>query len=342
MVRTVAVLGAAHDPHVRELATALTALRANVIEIDVNSGPSISLGEEISDVRVSGRPVRTPDAVFVRAVSSIAQSQAILGMLQRWEHCGSRLYNSPWDAHFISKPYQMSLLRENGIPIVPIVWASDLPGAVHARDGSRLFGESEERRWSLASTCRGDLAIGCGSGDASSSAHACTDELRVLVMDGEVLSCERVHIADRKILAIEPVVHDEELHRTSLRVARLLRMPLVGVYLRRDATDGHRVVDVDPSPHFLGVWTTPHDEAISASIARLMMTERRPRSIVPGTERENLLRTRVEVFEMTLLQRALEEAHGNQAVAAERLGIPLRTLVHKISKYRLRHVDQVM
>ncbi|HET7538348.1 MAG TPA: sigma 54-interacting transcriptional regulator [Polyangiaceae bacterium] len=54
--------------------------------------------------------------------------------------------------------------------------------------------------------------------------------------------------------------------------------------------------------------------------------------------REPTLRTfreQVQAFETDLLRRALANARGNQRAASRRLGIPLRTLAHKIKAYRL-------
>jgi DNA-binding NtrC family response regulator len=46
--------------------------------------------------------------------------------------------------------------------------------------------------------------------------------------------------------------------------------------------------------------------------------------------------TRVERFEAELLTEALRASNGNQRAAAQRLGLPLRTLVHKIRVYNLK------
>ena len=46
--------------------------------------------------------------------------------------------------------------------------------------------------------------------------------------------------------------------------------------------------------------------------------------------------TRVERFESDLLTDALKASNGNQRAAAQRLGVPLRTLVHKIRAYSLK------
>ncbi|MEJ7728780.1 MAG: sigma 54-interacting transcriptional regulator [Polyangiaceae bacterium] len=46
--------------------------------------------------------------------------------------------------------------------------------------------------------------------------------------------------------------------------------------------------------------------------------------------------TRVERFESELLTEALRSCNGNQRAAALRLGVPLRTLVHKIRAYNLK------
>jgi DNA-binding NtrC family response regulator len=47
-------------------------------------------------------------------------------------------------------------------------------------------------------------------------------------------------------------------------------------------------------------------------------------------------RTRIERYEMAIIERALRETRGNQTEAARRLQMPLRTLVHKLRVYRMR------
>jgi len=50
---------------------------------------------------------------------------------------------------------------------------------------------------------------------------------------------------------------------------------------------------------------------------------------------EGDLRTRVERLEAEVLRHALEEARWNQSEAARQLGMPRRTLVHKIKMHGL-------
>jgi transcriptional regulator with GAF, ATPase, and Fis domain len=48
------------------------------------------------------------------------------------------------------------------------------------------------------------------------------------------------------------------------------------------------------------------------------------------------LRTKLERYEIRIIVDALNACSGNQRLAAERLGLPLRTLVHKIAKLNIR------
>jgi transcriptional regulator with GAF, ATPase, and Fis domain len=56
---------------------------------------------------------------------------------------------------------------------------------------------------------------------------------------------------------------------------------------------------------------------------------------------EGDFRARVEHFEKQLLVEALNESGGNQKAAAARLGLPLRTLVHKLSMFGIKRAPYV-
>jgi transcriptional regulator with PAS, ATPase and Fis domain len=58
----------------------------------------------------------------------------------------------------------------------------------------------------------------------------------------------------------------------------------------------------------------------------------------PSGESELPFGERVREYEIELIESAIERANGNQTLAARHLGMPLRTLVHKLGAYGLRDV----
>ena len=51
------------------------------------------------------------------------------------------------------------------------------------------------------------------------------------------------------------------------------------------------------------------------------------------------LPSKLREYEARLIRQALREAGGNQGVAARKLGVPLRTLVYKLRRLRIRASD---
>ena len=63
---------------------------------------------------------------------------------------------------------------------------------------------------------------------------------------------------------------------------------------------------------------------------------RLPDSKPPGEELPTDYRDHVRKFEVELIVQALHRFDGNQTEAAKALGLPLRTLVHKIQRYGIK------
>ncbi len=67
----------------------------------------------------------------------------------------------------------------------------------------------------------------------------------------------------------------------------------------------------------------------------LMLESSISSSMVPSVTDETDLRTMLQRFEVTIIEDALVRTNGNQSLAAELLGMPRRTLVHKLKSYEI-------
>ncbi|MFO7562696.1 MAG: hypothetical protein R6X02_08625 [Enhygromyxa sp.] len=283
----IVIVGSLEDAHANAVYSRLRERGHEPVVLDALRFPEqlpIALGPAPDDIRVDGRPLGRPAAVYVR---SLYQSPAGFGVeadeamredwrrtlaafrerstlltaiLLRWEQLGCRLYNPPSVGTNITKPYQLALLRAAGLPVPESLWTND-PAAVKRFCAEReaifkpVAGGAATRKVSPEDLADERLAKLAG-------APVCFQELlpgddvRVYVVDDRVVCALRIETEavdfrqnEQRIEAIEL---DPELAATCVRAAEVIGLPYTGMDIKADRAGRYKILELNPSAMFLG------------------------------------------------------------------------------------------
>ena len=282
----VVIVGPADDAHVAAVSQRVRSLGAEALIVDAGRFPSMlrmTLGEALDDVVIDGMQVR-PCAVYVRHVGTGARQAAgvaacdsaagrfrdwlvgrergdmLTAMLGRWEHRGVPLYNGLAASLRMTKPFQLSLLGEAGLPVPPTRWSND-PGAVRTfAAGARVAYKPVSGGAATRELVADDLAP--SRLDLLSRAPVTFqrllpgEDIRVYVLDGEVIAAIRIVTRaldfrgnEERCVEIEL---PEDVRGQCVCAAHVIGLRFTGLDLKRDAAGTLRFLELNGSPMFLG------------------------------------------------------------------------------------------
>jgi hypothetical protein len=285
---SVGVLGRATDPHAAAVARLAADSGATVSLIDTAQPSFAGWGWRDGHLRDhEGEPVEL-DAVYVRSVAAPVPRHAtpeVTGpVLARWleqaerrrrtqvharavhaglEAAGTFMVNSVETTWFHrSKPAADLRLRAAGIA-TPRCLVTDDPAAV--RRFVEAVGETVRKPIAGGGACVAVDPAALTDADLAGLVTAPTlfqerirgDDLRVYVVDGEVVAAAHIHTEaldyrghEDDVVRIEA---DAELTDLCRRVAATLGLVFTGIDVKRAADGTLTVLDTNPSPMFLGV-----------------------------------------------------------------------------------------
>ena len=285
--RPVIVAGAAQDEHAEAVCRALEQRGVRVIHFDALAFPGrhrLALGARPDEILLDGENIAYPAAVYVRGLylSPMAylvdadeamrenwrrtmivfreKGELLSSLLRRWEQLGVPLYNSFSASDATRKPYQLGLLEQAGLPVPATLWTNDPQALREFADGRRVIykpvaggaatrelqpedlGEDRLARLANAPVTFQELLPGAN--------------YRVYVIDDRIVTALRVDADtldyrqnEKAIVAIEL---DDEVAGVCLRATRTLGMRFTGMDLKEDAEGHPRILELNPSPMFLG------------------------------------------------------------------------------------------
>lgn len=284
----IVIVGALEDPHAHAVYQGVRARGHEAVVLDAQQFPQqlpISLGHEPDDIRIDGRPLGRPAAVYVRSLyqhpagygvdaehamrenwrrtllAFRERSTLLSAILLRWEQLGCPLYNPPTvNMNNITKPYQLALLRAAGLPVPETLWTND-PAAVKrfCADREAIFkpvaGGAATRKVKPEDLSDERLAKLAG-------APVCFqellpgDDIRVYVIDGRVVCALRI-ITDaidfrQNEQRIEAIELDPELAGICVRAAEVIGLPYTGMDIKADRSGRAKILELNPSAMFLG------------------------------------------------------------------------------------------
>jgi glutathione synthase/RimK-type ligase-like ATP-grasp enzyme len=241
----------------------------------------LTLGERMGDVVVDGRAL-IPAAVYLRRLhttpvparaaltahehrrlvsTSRERRDVLMALVARWEVAGVPVYNGVLDSHRVTKPFQLALLAASGLPVPATRWTND-PAEVHAlAERGRvavkpIAGGAATRELAAERDLAPARLAGLRVAPATFQELLAGEELRVYVLDGEVVAALRVTSRQLDYRqhedAIEAVELPAELAAQCRRAAAVLGLRFTGMDLKRDGAGTARFLELNSSPMFLG------------------------------------------------------------------------------------------
>jgi glutathione synthase/RimK-type ligase-like ATP-grasp enzyme len=287
-VRPVVVIGPSADRHVEAIAARVRAAGTPLVVLDPEGFPQrwrLTLGEELADVVVDGRPL-APAAVYVRRLHTTPtpfrsrsaltaadyrrlvtttreRFDVMMALLARWEVAGIPIYNGILASHRVTKPFQLALLAARGLPVPTTRWTND-PAEVH-----RLAGRGRVAFKPIAGgAATRELA------PATDLAPARLSALRVYVLDGAVIAA--IRITGRRVDyrqhedTIDAVALPADLAGQCRLAADVVGLRFTGMDLKRDHAGVARFLELNPSPMFLGFDARAGTDIAARLAARLV------------------------------------------------------------------------
>jgi glutathione synthase/RimK-type ligase-like ATP-grasp enzyme len=282
----VVIVAPEHDDHARAVRDHLHGEGTRARILDTSRFPaelSITLGERLEEIEIDGERVR-PRSVYVRdlglnpsspgsdfdarmrgdwrrAVAALQErADFVLALLHRWERAGIPVYNPLSAFPRITKPYQLALLADAGLPVPSTRWTND-PSEVRAFAAGRrmiykpVYGGAATRELE-------DRDLGDDRLALLRAAPVCFQELlpgkdlRVYVLDGSVIAAIEI-TADaidfrQHEQAMRLVGVDGDLQEICIRACETLGLRFTGMDLKADVRGELRILELNPSPMFLG------------------------------------------------------------------------------------------
>jgi hypothetical protein len=285
-ISPVVIVGPADDAHVAGMSQRMRALGAEPLLLDPDRFPSslrLSLGDELDDVLIDGTRV-CPAAVYVRNLGTGAlhaarsadcdsaterfrnwlvgreRADVLTAVISRWEHCGVPVYNGLAASARMTKPFQLALLKDAGLPVPSTRWTNDPREVIAFADGARVAykpvsGGAATRELSADDLTPSRLELLSRSPVTFQSLMP-GEDIRVYVLDGEVIAA--IHIVSR---ALDFRGHEERcvpielpmaVRQQCVRAAQVIGLRFTGMDLKRDTHGTLRFLELNGSPMFLG------------------------------------------------------------------------------------------
>jgi glutathione synthase/RimK-type ligase-like ATP-grasp enzyme len=181
-------------------------------------------------------------------------------MLSRWEHNGVPVYNGLAASLRMTKPFQLALLKEAGLPVAATRWTNDPSQVRSFAVGRRIAYKPVSGGAATRELDADDLAPSrldlLSRAPVTFQTLLPGEDIRVYVLDGEVIAA--IRIVTR---ALDFRGHEERCERIELptavrqqciRAAQVLGLRFTGMDLKRDAAGTLRFLELNGSPMFLG------------------------------------------------------------------------------------------
>ena len=218
----VVIVGQADDAHVVGMSRRVRAFGAEPLLLDPTRFPAslrLTLGEALDDVIIDGTHVR-PAAVYVRNVGGGAlqaargaecdsaaerfqnwlvgreRADVLTAIISRWEHIGVPVYNGLAMSPRMTKPFQLALLKEAGLPVPATRWTNDASEVCSFAAGARVAYKPVSGGAATRELGEDDLTPSrldlLSRAPVTFQSLLPGEDIRVYVLDGEVIAAIQI------------------------------------------------------------------------------------------------------------------------------------------------------
>jgi hypothetical protein len=300
----VLLIGSPDDPHIDAIAKGVRDRGVEALIVDTLSfpvEPLITLGESLDAIRIDGRVVDRPAAVYLRdiythplaygigaddemdadwrrtMVAFREKAQVLYPLLGRWHELGVPIYNPTVGDWRYAKPFQLALLQSAGLPVPETIWTNDPEAVKRFAEGRRVIykpvaGGAATRE--LGPEDLTDDRLGALAGAPVTFQELLVgDNYRVYCLDGVIVATIRVVSEEIDFRQNEDVIEETELPNEvsdqCLRAAEVVGMRWTGMDLRSGTDGGLRFLELNSSPMFLGFDARAGTDILGALVDRL-------------------------------------------------------------------------
>ncbi len=284
---TVVLVGSVTDDHVAALYASLSARNVTTVVLDsltFPASPRLALGANPEDILIDGVNAGTPSAVYLRSLylSPLAfgvdmdkemsddwrtslvilreKAELLIGVMRRWEAMGLPIYNPLSASDAVRKPYQMAELARAGLPVPETLWTNDPAAVRRFADGRRIAykpvaGGAATRELSADDLDDAKLAR-LANAPVTFQELLAGREVRVFILDGRVVAAFQIQSQAldyrQNEEKVESVALDPAVARICLTAASITGLRFTGMDLKETADGTPKILELNPSPMFLG------------------------------------------------------------------------------------------
>jgi glutathione synthase/RimK-type ligase-like ATP-grasp enzyme len=283
----IVIVGSLKDDHVRAVQSGIQAIGHDPVIFDAMKFPEelpISISQKSDSISIDGKEMGRPSAVYVRSLyqdpsgygvdveeemkenwrrtmMAFRESSTLLSsILLRWDQLGVPMFNPPKAQMNITKPYQIALLQEAGLPVPETLWSND-PVAVKAfcKDQERIYKPvsggaatqivspedlTDERLESLAGAPVTFQEILPG------------DDVRVFIIEGDITCSLRIESDEidfrQNEKKIEPIDLPDKVKEQCIKAMSVVGLRFTGMDIKADRHGEYKILELNPSAMFLG------------------------------------------------------------------------------------------
>ena len=177
----------------------------------------------------------------------------------------------------LSKPLQLALLEQAGLPVPATIWTNDPDSVRRFADGRRVAYKPVAGGAATKELGPEDLTderLGALKGAPVTFQELLAgDNIRVYCLDGRIVATMRVTSESLDYRQNEEVIEQVELPAEildqCLRAASVLGLRWTGIDLRSDAVGTYRFLELNSSPMFLGFDANAGTNILEALVAAL-------------------------------------------------------------------------
>lgn len=252
--------------------------------LDFPSNMLISLGDSLEQININGIDLSHPSAVYLRSLHQSPNSYGsnhdqemqqdwrrtllkyrerntmLEAILYRWEALGVPIYNAPSTSRNITKPFQMALLARAGLPVPRTVWTNDPAEVTAFTKSDTMIYKPVSGGASTRKLMPGDLTTErlskLAAAPVTFQEFLPGEDIRVYVLDKKVIASYRItsEAVDyrQNEQNIETIALGEQTEAQCIAACRVLGLRFSGMDLKRDREGNLRILELNPSPMFLG------------------------------------------------------------------------------------------